>query len=200
MGFRNYMTIVPRNRIERLRNVKDFNGAIKFAVKYGQLNQSDTDDNYISVYDFFKEEPIYEFGKYIEWGEDIFNEFGQSIFKNDEINERYESDYDFFEITKEGLEKIIDGYRKSTFDYYENIRSIHTKKKNGEGISNQDKVLLDNHFNNKTNIWKENGMNPYNLFDEKISGSWEYEYAIFELVRIYKSIDREKEAIIITGY
>lgn len=44
-------------------------------------------------------------------------------------------------------------------------------------------------------------LTPYNLKNgDNITTSWKYEYAIFELVRIYKSFDWKRNVMIYYGY
>jgi hypothetical protein len=44
-------------------------------------------------------------------------------------------------------------------------------------------------------------MTPYDLNrDDEVTTSWKYEYAIFELVRIYKTFDWKKNVMIYYGY
>ena len=43
-------------------------------------------------------------------------------------------------------------------------------------------------------------MRPYDLEGDSLVTSWKYEYAVFELVRIYKTFDWKKNVMIYYGW
>lgn len=62
------------------------------------------------------------------------------------------------------------------------------------------------HFEDMASEWGVNDIcsdrRPYNLNmnNDIISGSWKYEYAVFELTKIYKTFDWKKNVMIYYGY
>jgi hypothetical protein len=48
--------------------------------------------------------------------------------------------------------------------------------------------------------WEWSQLTPYDLDEpEKITNSWKYEYAIFELINIYKRFDWDKDVMVYWG-
>lgn len=81
-----------------------------------ELDEFEIEDGYIgmSVFDFG--EMLYEFGKYTD-----FNPPKKSLktfFKNKELNQYFTEEHDFYIVTPEFLEYIIESYHKRIADYY----------------------------------------------------------------------------------
>ena len=55
---------------------------------------------------------------------------------------------------------------------------------------------------NRANMWKAEFIAPYNLDDsnDMLAQQWEFEYVIWDLVRLYKSLDWTKYNLLITGW
>lgn len=55
---------------------------------------------------------------------------------------------------------------------------------------------------NRANMWKAEFIAPYNLDDsnDMLAQQWEFEYVIWDLVRLYKSFDWTKYNLLITGW
>ena len=183
MGYRNKIALL---NVKTYNNIKDKTYQ-EIAKKYG-------DGKYVGCYQIAKE--VYEIGKY--WEHDFLNKYKKNIFAKKATNRRFNEESEFYIIGKDGLKAIIDSYHKKIAEYYKSILKpdprdvelgLHTKPE--EHIKNQLKEW-DNQFNIK----------PYNLSLDKdeIISSWKYEYSIFELVRIYKTVDESKQLICLTGW
>jgi hypothetical protein len=60
-------------------------------------------------------------------------------------------------------------------------------------------MKLFHHVHGNSIEWLQ--MTPYDLESgDEVTTSWKYEYAIFELVRIYKTFDWENDIMIYYGY
>jgi hypothetical protein len=179
------------------------------------------EDFYIGVYNYGKE--LYEFGKYVDF--EPPKKSMKHFFKKQELKERYE-EYDFYVVTPEFLEYIIESYTKKIQKYYkemvmpflgeeeykssEFLKSVQTKygvesnnyKFDFSKITDAEQTALYKmieHIRSFSSEW--NYLLPYNLKQgEEVSISWKYEYGLFELVRIYKTFDWKKNVMIYYGY
>lgn len=123
---------------------------------------------------------IYELGKQCD-----FDTYEYSTkFENFENN-----DEEFIIVNKEFLLSLIDEYRKNVVNYY-------TKLSNNEIV----RKTKEDHIQDRIVKWSSL-LKPYDLSDkEHITDSWEYEYSVFELVRIYKTFDWDNYLLIYLGY
>ena len=149
-------------------------------------------------------EELYELGKYISYGED-FERFYD--FKHE--------DNDFSIMKKEDLKVLIEVYHKKVADMYtiylkiisdeplidkekEDNYIYGTEEKEKERAKNK----LTSFFYGKKNEWEgKYGCNPYSLDPGKdLVQSWYYEYAIFQLVQIYRTFDWDNDYMIYSGW
>ena len=95
----------------------------------------------------------------------------------------------------------IEWTRNTVADMYEDLcREKSTSRWNNQNQFDRLKV----HVEHKASEWRNKDfpmLKPYDLTDRDcIVSSWLYEYQIFELVRIYKTIDWEKDCILFYGW
>jgi len=132
-------------------------------------------------------EYLYELGKYFSIKEIETHEF----FEDKKTHEHYNDDWLFVKTTKEGFAQIIEKYRKNTEKYYKNlyedINSTPPKTK---------KIKV--HIASILNEWRR-GIIDISNNNPQITKSWKYEYAIFELIRLYKTFDWENDIAVIYG-
>lgn len=179
MGYRNKIAILD---IAKREEIKD--------MTIDQLKKSYNKD-YVSCYEISKE--VYEIGKY--WDHDFLMKFKRDIFTNPDTNNFFNEESEFYIIGKDGLAAIIEAYRLSIVKYFDSV--LNPKLATSVLDINPQKYL-----ESKAREWDNKSFKPYNLdlTSEEIVSSWTHEYAIFELVRIYKSIDETKQLICITGW
>lgn len=132
---------------------------------------------------------LYELGKYVDYSEDMENFYDFDGEEND-----------FKIVTKEKLKEIIESYHKNIKNNFNKLFNI---------ISNEeckDKIIdVVSHLGRKKTEWdNEFGVFPYYLDQENTDGfiasSWLYEYAIFNLVYIYRTFDWENDYLIYSGW
>lgn len=183
MGFRNYIGVMDKKK----------HGTIK-DMTIPQLKKWYGDD-YVPCYKLTNE--LYEIGKY--WDHSFLKPHITKVFSKRNTNKYYEEDHEFFLISKEGFEIIIDSYRKKVRDYYKSILEPTEKDKLLYNIPTPEQAIK-----NKYETWGKNcekfKIFPYSTKGDQITDSWEYEYSIFELVRIYKTIKWNKQLVTITGW
>lgn len=149
---------------------------------------------------------LYEIGKYVAF------EKGRTAFYDFDIVDATEAEFDVLD--KEGLAFVIESYRKSTLDFYikilkpfENYAKLaepHAKldNKNLPDTEHICRVLAN--IQGKIDIWQSQFSKPYYLDEEKTDGeivsSWSIEYAIFNLVHIYRTFDWKNDYLIYSGW
>lgn len=221
MGYRTYIGTIPKKEYNKIKSLTEHQ-LYDFYKESKDLHDSTPDNFYIGVYDFGK--PLYEFGKYTDFNPP--KKSLKSFFKNKELKEKYE-DYEFHIVTKEFLEYIIEGYKERVKTYYNNmvlpllgneesgnkgefLKSVKTHYEIGDNtyefdfskITPEEQTALYKvieHVRSMRIEWVH--LTPYDLNQEgTVTDSWKYEYAIFELVKIYKSFDWKKNQMIYYGY
>lgn len=217
MGYRTYIGSMPKREYNKIKslNKKDL---FNFYKESKDLEHED--DFYIGVWEFG--EPLHEFGKYTDFTPP--KKSMKPFFKNKELMEVYEED-EFFIVTKEFLEYIIESYKKRISDYYndmvmpfmsdtyntkEFLKSVKTHYSYSDDkyefdfskITEEEQTALYKmiqHVRSFKTEWVE--LTPYKLSEgDKITNSWKFEYNIFELIRIYKSFDWKRNVMIYYGY
>ena len=181
MGYRNYIALLDRKKHNEIKD-----------MTYSQL-QKWYGDEYVPCYKLASE--VHEIGKY--WDCDFMDKLKQPIFTRPSTDKRFNEDGEFYAINKDALKVIIESYRDKVVAYYESLLNP----------SERDKLLGDVktpeiHVKQQLSLWSEKRFTPYNLdlSDQNIVNSWQYEHAIFELVRLYKTIDENEHIICITGW
>jgi hypothetical protein len=192
MGYRHYFYAIPKKQIEGIRNCKTNEEFCTWAEKAGyEVEREEDEEPWVTVYHLGRE--IYEFGKYVDWAFDMQNK-NESIFTYDELKERY-SDYDPVICSKDDFLAAIDNYKQKIISYLEGCLEEE------EGSTSEQKCVRD--VKDRLYEWK----NPYkyaavDINDDRscITTSWLYEYAIFELVRKYKTFDWENDCLVLLGW
>lgn len=192
MGYRHYFYAIPKKQIEEIRNCKTNEEFCDWAEEAGYyVERYEGENPYAPVYEFGRE--IHEFGKYVDWAFDMQRK-NESIFASDELKERY-SDYDPVICSKDDFLAAIDNYKQKIISYLEGCLEEE------ECSTSEQKCVLD--VKDRLYEWK----NPFkyggvDIDDDRtlITTSWLYEYAIFELVRQYKTFDWENDCLILLGW
>jgi len=144
------------------------------------------------------EKDIYEFGKYVEWTDGDFKKYCKKIILDSKVEEYIEGD--FYTINKDGLAFIIEYYRKAVFNSYEDMYLTMENTIKGKINTKQKTNEIFDHIRSMTLEWANQ---PYTLTEDKnesIVSSWKYEYAVFELARIYQIFEYDKYDMVVYGY
>lgn len=195
MGYRNKIAIMDTSRHEI---IKDMNLEDLKEWFSRETNQEIGEDGYIHIpcYELSKE--VHELGKYCDFK--IKNR--SRIFSNKEVELHFNDEGgEFYFINQDGFQELIEDYRKKILNYYELLL-----KQDEKDILLGRVTTIEHDLKSKIRQWGENctrlEIRPYNLNlkSDEIVSAWEYEYAIFELVRVYKSIDWDNQKVAITGW
>ncbi len=174
MGYRLYLGQISKEEHDK---------AQKMSYPYLCEKYGDKGQDFVSVYQIVKE--LHGFGKYYEVDTEKYNHF----FANKELQEHF-SDNDFWVVDRDFLLGIIEKERKEMAEWYEECKS-----KTHEELIFQ----AESHASE----WRGDfGVCPYNLDLSKphLVDSWKRDYAIFDLIRIYKSFDFEKNVLVYYGW
>ena len=148
---------------------------------YEEAQQIVGEDN--SLYYPPEHKELYEIGKYADYNK------GLEAFYNFDIYKMCESEFHI--MTKENLLEIIRDYHKKIYQGY---KELEEGKDSSEFIKS------------RVREWGRNGFDiqPYYLDQKKTDGeivrSWQYEYAIFNLVYIYRTFDWENDYLIYSAW
>ena len=215
MGYRTYLGIIEKEKIEDLRKCTTREELESVYKKYNWEYSKDDDGGeiyfYFPVYEL-DYEILYEFGKYADLGSDFNNSLVEIFDKNNPLHEFYE-EYDFSVGGEKTFLCAIENYRCKIRDYFKNLLNNTNEFDLIEMAYMSEEERKEFHYNklkaeakNKFDTWgmacEEFGCFPYNKNpnQENLVSSWLYEYAIFELVRIYKTIDFDKYCVVYYGY
>lgn len=163
---------------EKYECLKDKNN-ISMCILFGKYN-NDT-DCYVMNYDIVNKngKELYEFGKYTEWNDNIRKKYGKNV-----IFEYDESDCEFWQIDKLAFLEIIKWYIEEVKEQYK------------LNLDNED--VKDN-YNSKQKWFSNDLVYNLNCDVEELNQCWFFEYAIFDMLRIYKSL-KDDDVLFIYGH
>lgn len=176
MGYRNFLAKMPKSIYEEIKD-KTYEEVCEYVG-----------DEYFRAKNIEGFDEFYELGKYCEF--DV-SEYTQQFFSNFVEDEETE----FLLASKEFFSMIIEDYRKYVVRYYERLLEGDIENYTGGFKTPEDQIK--DIIKNWSGSWR-----PYDLSENNnsIVSRWEYEYAIFELVRLYKIFDWENDVLIYTGH
>ena len=172
MGFRHYYVIQEKTKVNDIRkmNLEDIE----------KLEERD-----MYVFDILGEK-VFEFGKlYFDDTRERITKEGEELFKNKEVQERL-CDYDIILVGKASILEAIEVYKEKI---QKNLHASIKKSSLEEYEKDYDSKLelIDYMIN-------------LNEKSKKVTNSWLYEYSIFNLVFLLKTIDFEKYDLIVLGH
>lgn len=201
MGYRNYFYLVDKSLVETVKEMSQ-NSLLSFASDRG----AEVEDGHIWIFDpnFLDLKEVFEFGK-LYWDDTIsqIESTGYPMFQDAEV---WESMYDYspYVVGKEGLLKAIEIYKRKIIHSYEDLLKDGAEyllpfgcTVKVDDIKSVDK--LAEFIQEKLTWWKRLGVIDLDESHEWLSKSWQYEHQIFDLVRLYKSIEWNKYTLIFVG-
>ena len=205
MGYMHYLYAVPKKQVTEIQACKTNDDLCNFAEKHGYKVDRDCCDDgsgWFSPYKIGTE--LYELGKYSEIAFKLESE-RPSLFTSEELKKRY-SDYGFALLTKDDFKAVIEAYRQKIFNWFQSLLNPDESQIISNKLSKEERKHLEWEFaiRDKLDAWsgKYFEISPIDLDEsrERITGGWSYEYAIFELVRLYKIFDWENDDLVLVGW
>lgn len=206
MGYRHYLYAVPKKQVAEIQACKTNEDWCNFAEKHGYKVDLDCrDDGSGCVFPYQIGSSIYELGNRAEIGFKLESE-RPSLFTSEELKERY-SDDGFALLTKDDFKAIIEAYRQKIIAWLESLLNPNESRIDSNKLSKEERKHLEWEYEikDKLDSWSGKyfgGILPIDLDEsrERITGDWSYEYAIFELVRVYKVFDWENNDLVLVGW
>ena len=205
MSYRFRFAQVDKNYLDDVRNM-----TVSEFVEYTKKNNAGAYDEcsdeipYINIWEMFKQEEIYDMGD-CPYAMDIINA-STPLFTNSETQDYY-SESNLYFCNEKAFLTAIDGMRKLIIKNYQNLIdnpatvALHLDEKKREWSDFTEVMELNIEDEARKEKLNET-YRPYSL-DRNVPDivtSWRYEYAIFEMVRIYKAFDWEKNYLIFYGW
>ena len=200
MGHRHYLYAVPKKQVAEIQACQTNDDWTNFAKRHDY--QYDEDDGWLSPYKVGKK--LYELGKYSEIGFKLESK-RPSLFTSKELKERY-SNYGFALLTKDDFKAVIEAYRQKIVNWFQNLLNPEDDPIIPSKLSKEERkhLAIEHEIQNKLDSWSGKcfGILPIDLDEsrDRITGDWSYEYAIFELVRLYKIFDWENDDLVLVGW
>lgn len=220
MGYRCYIAPISKEEHSKIKGM-----TLKEVYEYKGENIDD-EMSCVSVFDI-PQDYVYNFGKYTDF---IKEGNHSRFFDLDETNKHFTEENDLWIVSKEFLLGVIEEYRGYVKSYYNKMRepffvndfkgadfvnSVKRDYNTSDGdfketfkfdfskITDEQQTALFKvieHLRDMHLEWSRDY--PYDINDgnDKIVSSWKYEYAVFELVRIYKTFDWENNLMVFYGY
>lgn len=186
MSYRYHLCAYDKNLIHAINKccgIEDFNQLInKFFpnAEYTCDHMSDT--------------AIFEIGGALPSADSIIKKY---LNLNPLPNKWIDDDYEFVILGKEGLVDIIEAYRITVSEYY---RELFANGNPNKQQLNEILFFLSERFERWDNPVVPD-LKPYDLSDRpNIVSAWDYEYQIWDLVRIYKTFDWDNKVLVLTGW
>lgn len=129
----------------------------------------------------------YERDDFLPGNLEVFAHIGQPLFY-DALAQDYFSHYKPKTISQEEFLRIIDACRIRILNYYQSL------------LSNPKKCEAE--IRDKVDTWTAEYVAPYNLNNNlsRIVDSYDNDYQIWDLIRIYKNIDWDKHTVVLYGW
>lgn len=187
MGYRHYLYKIPKKNVKELRSL----AKQQIIEKYLEY------DDYVGFHKMLEEnnaECIFRYGK-LYWDDTVerIHNTGEKLFSDEEIDDLF-LDEDIYLVGEKALEETINIYKNKIVKMYDELLD-NDELTDEEIIEKYEEHLKD------YKIWwtRLNALN-LNKEEECICDSWLYEHQIFELVRLYKTIDFENYDLLFLGW
>ena len=210
MGYRTKLGKIPKHMKDHFVGL-NYKDAVKKAIQLTKESIPDYKEKYYIAleYELPNFVQLYELGKYANY------EDGRIPFFSFDIYEECESEFDI--LTKEGLLKIIEDYHNKILKNFEDdFKIVEDSLKEFKDLDDDSEEItikvskegyfeLYNTLKSKVREWNRSyKILPYYLDQEHSDGmivsSWKYEYAIFNLVYIYRTFDWENDYLIYSAW
>jgi hypothetical protein len=201
MGYRHHFFEAPKAEVERIKDMSEeqFFHHIKTIP---DALEEDGEDVWVNFHIIVKQRKIFELGK-LDWDDTAVKiaETGVPLFNDEEMQKYYEN-YDPYVVGKEGLLKAIEIYKENVVRYYNGLLSEEAADDDDSEFEEPRtrERKWEKHLKDKLRAWQRPSILNLDETKEQITDSWEYEYVIFELIRLLKSINWEENTVLFYGY
>lgn len=171
----------------------------QFSIYLSNVNKGEKFDNFWSV---VLSRQLYDLGGLSDEIYDYIMENTDELFTQESTCEEF-YDYTLKVANKNVLSEIINIYQKETQKYYQSFFKPNVLGKKSYANMSIDDIAEDR---KKELFWMlyHHCISPTINLEENqptiLTSSWDYEYAVFNLVHIFKTFDWEKDVLLICGW
>lgn len=207
MGYRHYFYKVKKEDVEAVKDMT-YEQLLKYAEeKTVEIDEWGGKKSFcFNDKKFLNKEEVHEFGK-LYWddtAERIYSK-GKPLFSIDQVQDKF-FDYKPYVVGKDGLLEAISIYQEKVVKYYKDLLVDGQDRHiplgitiRQEDVKSIDKLL--SHIKDKIRSMVYRGIANIDEKDKwQVTPSWEYEYSIFNLVHILKTIDWEEDTLLFYGW
>jgi len=197
MGYRQYLYALDKEFVKKIQMCKTNEDWCQLVAAQGYKVREIGDEKYFA--------PRLLKGKFYELGKEAFLNLEQTcpqIFTTKELRDYYE-DYGFNLLTQENFVQIIESYKEKIINYFSYLLDPEAPSHYYGSLPKITKEeLWKRHIEEKLFGWQSKYYTDpvdLSLDRECITMSGLYEYAIFELVRLYKTFDWKNNDLVLVG-
>lgn len=201
MGYRHYFYLIDKFDVEKIRDLS-YEELIEYskehypeAIEKGTHSDGEA-ETYLSLYRMFPKEEIYCFGNsFCDTAERIYS-MGQPLFRNEDTQKHFEY-YEPFLMGKGGMLEAIECFKEKTLSYYQKLLKVFK----GESFEEDSFTYsLEMELKEKIYTWSRKPIFNTNPDSKILTDTWLYEYEIFNLMYLYKTIDWDKKTLLFYGW
>lgn len=196
MSYRSYLATMDKEVVAELKG--------KTLGQFVSDYMNGDADKYFPVDKLPTLKEVFELGKYVEkeFLDPMKGENPTPLFENADLNGKYEEEAIHI-VGKEGLIALINAYRKRVIESYKNtlVPSAMYESESGKAETPEEK--MKNFVENRIYYWDNEYVDYLNLDDSNpnsLSRFWDYEYMIFTLIHLLKTIEWEKKELVLYGW
>lgn len=194
MGTRHYFYILDNEMVRQL------NRMTKETFFQWAKEKGIGDSSYVPLYEVG--ETYYEFGKYYENAHTI-QQMGAPLFSDPELKVEYE-EYEPVVVGKEAMLDAILHTQKQIVSMYDRLLGDTPEPEYDYEYGKTNEERYRDHLVSMQHEWKNRFTKTtaihLNEDSPVITTSWKYEYAIFEMVRLYKTTDWDHHQLLFMGW
>ena len=188
MAYRTYFMKIKRSVVDEVKDMAHEQLVKRFMP---ETEQDDLSLRYLPICQ------IFELGQLTDkdTAKRIY-EKGVPLFNRKGVQDGQE-EYAPYVVGKEGLLELINVFQEKITRFYEDLK-VDDGEFDYPSLTAERKQEL--HINKMIRNWKNGNPVDLDANSDRIVRSWDYEYQIFELVRILKTFDFEKDTIVVMGW
>lgn len=202
MGYRHHMYIVPRKKVEDIRNLT-YAELKEYARVHGGL-YGDDEGSWVYLNDIVDGQEFFDFGKYYDNADEI-EKLGTPLFLIEDTQEYFE-EYSPYVVEKDAVICAIEYYRKKIVNWYSELLMTQeefdaTHEEWERRVKQEERIRK--HLESQRREWKNRfGIIAVdlNMENNRITNSRLCEYEIFELVHQFKTMDWENNTLVFYGW
>lgn len=226
MGYRTYIAEMPKREYNKIKSMNKDDLVKFYDIEIDGEADNDYESWYKGVYEYGKD--LYCFGKYTDF--EPPKKSMKPFFKNKDLMKRYEGyDFyivtpEFLEYLIEYYSSLVEkNYndllnpllgeqtdiftRETPSEFMKSVKTEYKYPKDKHSfdfskITDEEQTAIFNLIQyTRSNRFEWLNDRPYDLKSgTEITSSWKYEYAVFELVNIYKNFDWKRKVMMFIGW